>query len=95
MMPTPQVSDGVGGDDRLAGERHDGRHRQRRARLAVGAGLLGSAAVTVAMLATTGGASAPTVVAVPGAAVSGSAGVSSGGVSSAGISPAAEPPAVP
>jgi hypothetical protein len=90
MMPTPQVSDGDAYDDCPDGDRHDGRHRQRRARLAVGAGLLGSAAFTVAMLATTGGVSAPTVVAVPGAAVTGAA-----GVSSAGISPAAEPPAVP
>lgn len=81
MISTPQVSDG---DASAAG-----RHRQRRARLAVGVGLLGSAAATVALLATTGGASVPSVVAVPGAAAT------SVGVSSAGISPAAEPPAVP
>jgi hypothetical protein len=79
MTLTPAATDGDAGFDR---------RRQRKARLAVGAGLIGSAAVTVALLATAAGPSGPPVVAVqtPSAVA---------GVSSAGLSPAAEPPATP
>ncbi|MHB8465026.1 MAG: hypothetical protein ACYDH6_18475 [Acidimicrobiales bacterium] len=61
----------------------------RTARLLVGAGLLGSATLTVAMLATAAGPSGPPAVAVQGPSVA------PVGVSSAGLSPVAEPTATP